>query len=235
MIDILDSLFTLLAWGVIWYFAYRIYKKQEERPKIWKLIIVLLVGIFSFSITIPIFHTNIQIALLPLGVWILFAIFKNKEQRWNKYRKYAWLGFFGNYIFLLSLLLTFFIHSLIYNQNSINTYIADISEAKIVTIHPSGKDNIYLRDDFMESILKMEHGDFFARVNYDDMFIGELNERGQERFPYMLVNFKPMWGSGIKPNIYIEEDGKGILINTERESMYFRSDDKLLEEGERHE
>lgn len=231
MFNIVEFIFTLLVWGIILFFAFRIYKNQEERPKIWKIIIVLIVGLFTFSITLPFFHTSIRIALLPLGVWILFAILKNKEHRWNKYRKYAWLGFFSNYIFLVSFVLTFYIHSLIYHQHSINTYIGDISEAKVVSIHPSGKSNFDLKEDFMESISSMEQGDFFASVPIEELFTGEFREKGEERFPYILVNYKPKWGSGIKSVIYIEEDGKGILIRTENESMYFRSDIMLLEEG----
>lgn len=230
--NIVDSIFTLLGWGIILYFAYRIYKNQVERPIIWKIMIVFIVGLLSFSITLPFFQTSIRIALLPLGVWVLFALLKNNEQRWNKYRKYAWLGFFSNYIFLVFFILTIFIHSFIYNQNSIHTYIADISEAKVVSIHPSGNNNIYLRKDFLESISQIEEGDFFARVSYEDMFIREYKESGKERFPYIIVNCMPRWGSGIQSNIYIEEDGKGILINTDRKSLYFRSDVKLLEEGE---
>ena len=39
----------IFAWGSIILLAYRVYKKQAVRPKVWKTLIVMFVGLFSFS------------------------------------------------------------------------------------------------------------------------------------------------------------------------------------------
>lgn len=227
--NMIDVLFTLLTWGIIGFLAYRIYQKQEERPRIWKIMIVIIVGIFSFSLTFPFFYATIRIALLPLGVWILYAFLKNKN--WNQYRKYAWLGFLANYIFLSSALLSLFIYHLVYDEASINHHISDITEAKVIPIHPTGKKSVTLRDDFINQISSMERQVF----SLEEMLWGGDYQKQDERFPYLLVGSKPRWGSGLSAVIYIEQDGKGIIINTDKESLYFRSDQSLLKEGESHE
>ena len=51
----------------------------------------------------------------------------------------------------------------------------------------------------------------------------------KERFPYLLTGVKPKWGSGIPTLIYLEEDGKGILITTPKKQLYFRSQQALVE------
>ncbi|WP_158674391.1 MULTISPECIES: hypothetical protein [Lysinibacillus] len=48
--NVIETLTGLFSWGIIVYLAYRIYKKQTTKPKLWKVLIVLIVGLFSFSI-----------------------------------------------------------------------------------------------------------------------------------------------------------------------------------------
>ena len=73
----------LLAWSSIVFLAYRVYKKQTVKPKVWKILIVMAVGIFSFSINWNLFNTMLKFPILPLGVWILYFIFKGKDERWQ--------------------------------------------------------------------------------------------------------------------------------------------------------
>lgn len=42
-------------------------------------------------------EAEVKLAVLPLGVWILYGIFskKNEGKSWDTYRKFAWLGFFA--------------------------------------------------------------------------------------------------------------------------------------------
>ena len=48
-------------------------------------------------------------------------------------------------------------------------------------------------------------------------------------FHIYLLEASSKWGSGLHTIIYIENDGKGILISTPQEQLYFRSEDSLIE------
>lgn len=56
----------------------------------------------------------------------------------------------------------------------------------------------------------------------------EVAQQTFERFPYILLGASPKWGSGYESTIYIESDGKGMLISTEKEQYYFRSSESIL-------
>ena len=60
---------TILAWCVIAFIAYSLYNRQSDKPEIWKVLVVILVGLFSFSFNTEMFGTVIKISILPLGVW----------------------------------------------------------------------------------------------------------------------------------------------------------------------
>lgn len=232
-INLTDLISILLGWSIIGILAFRIYKKKQEHTSIWKIIIILFVGLFSFSIFIPFRNTTVELAILPLGVWILYLILKRRGS-WIKYRNYAWLGFLGNYILLVTFFLTFWIHPFIYDMNSLDTYIRDTEDLKVISVHPSGKKDVYLVDDFLEIVPDMEEKEFFSTVSYEEMYMNDPFERN-ERFPYILVNSKSKWGSGIHSVIYIEYDYKGLVVTSENGSIYFRSNKSLLREGEQHE
>lgn len=228
--NIVDLIFYLVALGIIAFLAIRIYRKQEVKLSKWKVIVVIIVGVFSFSIHFPMFEKTVELAILPLGVWILYFLLRNKGNSWKNYRPYALLGFAGNYIFLAAFFISIFIYHLIYDENELSHYISDISEAEIIPVHPDGEGNPQLRGDFMETISKMKQKEFFSVVSYDDMFMVDDFQKENEHFPYLLANNKPRWGSGADAVIYIEKDGKGILVNTEKRSVYFRSNEKVLKE-----
>lgn len=52
----------------------------------------------------------------------------------------------------------------------------------------------------------------------------------EARFPYVLTGIETKWGSGKSPIIYLEKDGKGILISMEDKQLYFRSSAPFLKE-----
>ena len=104
-INIVFLVTGILAWSSIIFLAYRVYKKQSVRPKVWKILLVMFVGLFSFSINWNMFDTMVKFPILPLGVWILYFILKGREERWQTYRSFAWLGFWANFIFLASTLI----------------------------------------------------------------------------------------------------------------------------------
>ena len=226
---------NLLAWGAIFILAMQIYRKQDIKPIIWKMIIVIFIGLFSFSINLPYMDQQIKLAILPLGVWILYGIYsrKNEGVSWDKYRKYAWLGFFANFIFLSVSLISPLMHSAIFPANEISTYLSDINKATVIKTHPSAESKILDRDSLLNQLDSFNEESVYSEKWYYDAFesAGELS-KVEERFPYQLTGIEAKWGSGIDPMIFIEQDGKGILISTGQKQVYFRAEKSLLKKGE---
>ena len=74
----------------------------------------------------------------------------------------------------------------------------------------------------------MRQEEVFSDQWYEDTYMTESNKRN-ERFPYQLIGTSSKWGSGLETIIYIEDDGKGILLSTPKEQLYFRSEDSFIE------
>src|SRR5574342_804719 len=128
---------NVVTWLALFIMIGRVYKKQEMKPKIWKVLIVVLVGLFSFSINIPVMEQQVKLAILPLGVWIIYWIYsrRNEGQSWKRYRQYAWIGFIANYFFLVMSLLIIFIHGWKYPKHEISTYISNFQDSSIIKTH----------------------------------------------------------------------------------------------------
>ena len=222
----------ILGWGAIGFFAYRILKKKEIKPKGWKILVVIFVGIFSFTINWTMFDTLIKVPILPLGVWILYFVLNRKDGRWHIYRPFAWLGFWANFIFLLTTLLSLPLQSVIYPENEPSTYISSVENASIITIHPSAKDQALNKDILLEQLHNMKQEKVWSEEWYRETYMGDESAKINERFPYQLIGTWAKWGSGIDSVIYLGEDGKGILISTSKKQYYFRSDDSFFKGGE---
>ena len=226
---------NLVAWGAIFILARRIYSKQDLKPIKWKLAIVIFVGLFSFSINLPYMDQQIKLAILPLGVWILYGIYSRKEEgiSWDKYRKYAWLGFFANFIFLAASLINPLVHSAIFPANELSTYLSDINKAKINKTHPSAGSKILDRDSLLVQLDSFKEEPVYSEKWYYQAFESGIElSKAEERFPYQLAGTEAKWGSGIDPMIFIEQDGKGILVSTGQKQVYFRGEKTLLKKGE---
>lgn len=228
-ISFFDVFSGLIGWGIVAILAYRLYRKSLPKPKIWKVMIVILIGIFSFSFSWYMFDTLIKIPILPLGVWILYLFMKNKKERWQTYRPFAWLGFFSNFIFLLSVLITIPVYYAIYPKYEPSTYLSNIENASIVKIHPSAKNLTLNNKNLKEQISVLIESHFYSDEWYEKTYMDVEPNKREERFPYQLIGVKSKWGSGLKTMIFIEGDGKGILISTPKYQLYFRSDISLLE------
>ncbi|MCM3664899.1 hypothetical protein M3204_10815 [Mesobacillus subterraneus] len=225
---------NIITWIVILLAIRMIYRKQEWRPKLWKMLIVVFVGLFSFSINLPFFDQQVKLAILPLGVWILYGLYsrKNEGESWEKYRKYAWLGFLANYLFLAMSILSILLHAGIYPKNDIGTYISEINGAHIIKTHPSAANLTLDRHLLMSQIDNMKYEPIYSDEWYRETFETSAEEnRKDERFPYQLTGINSKWGSGVHSLILVERDGKGILITTGQEQFYFRSDQSFLKEG----
>lgn len=229
--NIMEVVSSLLAWICIGIIVFRLYKKQPVKPKLWKVLIVLFVGLFSFSVNWNVFDTMVQISVLPLGVWILYAFLNRKKERWKQYRSFAWLGFWANFIFLASTLITIPINYLVYPENDPATFISNVENASIINIHPSAKESTLINEDLLKKIHSLKEEVFFSDEWYNETYMNTEANKINERFPYMLMNTSPKWGSGLITNVYIEGDGKGLLIVTPKKQFYFHSDHSLLEEG----
>ncbi|WP_257391510.1 hypothetical protein [Cytobacillus gottheilii] len=224
-------LITVVGWGIIAYIAIRIYRKQTVKPKIWKIMIVLFAGLFTFSFHWVLIGTLLRIPLLPLGVWVLYFILKRKEGRWETYRKFAWLGFLGNFIFLALTLLAIPLQQLVYPDNP-STYISNIENASVIHIHPSAEEQILNKESLLNQMETMKEAAIMGGEWYEETFAYGEENIVNERFPYQLIELSPRWGSGISAIIYIEEDGKGLLITTPEKQLYLRSEESLLKGGE---
>jgi hypothetical protein len=224
LISFLATIFVLI---VIVSFAYRLYKNQEKKPKKWAVLLTILIGLFSFSIKFEVLGTVIDIPILLLGVWLLYFIYMGKEGRWQRYRTYAWLGFGANFLFVIAQIAAIPIHQIVYPADDANTYISDIEDGAIVTIHAASSQTTQLKNGLENQLDSMIQEEKSIYEWYGDGSI-QPSER-TEQFPYQLINTKAKWGSGYKPIIFIEEDGKGMLISTSNEQVYFRSEDSLVE------
>lgn len=225
-INIVAALTGLFAWGVILFLSYRVYKNQVLKPKLWKMIIVLLVGLFSFSFNFNMFETMIRIPILPLGVWILY-LFNGKKEGWKLYRPYAWIGFLVNFIFLAASFIAIPINHAIYPENDPTTYISNIENASLIKTHPSAKNYSFNKAKFLKQVNTLKEEQVLSQQWYQDTD----SKMKIERFPYQLVGASPKFGSGLITIIYIENDGKGLLISTAKKQYYFHSDHLLIGGG----
>lgn len=113
---------NILEWAVIGLLAYKTYKKRTVNPKVWKVMVAIFVGLFAFTIDVEWFDTPVKIPVLPLGVWILYGVLNRKEDRWDTYRPYAWIGFFGNAFVLAGALIGSLVYGMVYPEDQAGTY-----------------------------------------------------------------------------------------------------------------
>jgi hypothetical protein len=222
---------VFLAWCVIGIITYRINKKQAVKPKVWKVFVSILVGIFSFSIDMNWFETLVKISILPLGVWILYWLLKGKEGRWQTYRPFSWLGFFANYIFLAATLIAIPTHHWVYPENELSTYISNTENASIINTHSSALDRSLNEESLQKQIHNMKHEAIYSEEWFQQTYMEADIKKINERFPYQLTGISSKWGSGLETIIYVEADGKGILVTTPKKQFYFRSVESLLKGG----
>jgi hypothetical protein len=231
--DAVSFVVDALAWVLIGLAAFRLYKRQQVKPKVWKIVVVILAGLISFSIDWELAGTLLKIPILPLGVWILYGLLKGKEGRWDHYRSFAWLGFAGNFIFLVAAMVSIPLYSFVYPASDASTYIKDADNASIVATHPSGEGDVKLdNDSLVDQLSSMKQEKVESDVWYEQMYHKSDGKRNKnERFPYQLLGASPRWGSGMKPVIYVEGDGKGVLITSSHGQTYYRFNDSIIKEG----
>ncbi|WP_289137961.1 hypothetical protein [uncultured Brevibacillus sp.] len=230
--NIIEIITVILGWSVIVFFAYRIYQKQIVKLKVWKIPLIILVGLISFSINLSMFDLIFKLPILPLGVWILYFVFKGKAEKWQTCRSFAWLGFGANFIFFASTLITILVHHVIYPKDELSVYISNVENASIINIHPSAKDRSLNIDSLLKQLDTMSQEAVYSDQWYQETYMNTESNKRNERFPYQVIGTSSRWGSGLQTLIYIEDDGKGILVSTPEKQLYFRSKASLIEGGE---
>ncbi|WP_070119703.1 hypothetical protein [Bacillus marinisedimentorum] len=225
--SIVASILQLAAWGILGFTIYSIYRKQEEKPKMWKAALIALIGIFSFSITLPWHGQFIKVPVLPLGAWFVFLYFNRRGEGWQRFRRFAWSGFFANFLFLTAALAAPPIENLVYPEDAASTYIADADHASVTLLYPAADSAIVNEEALLGQVKEMKR-ETVRPIEWHE----ESWNRQNERFPYQLTGTSPKWGSGIPLVIYVEKDGKGLLVETPENQFYFRSPDSFLEGGE---
>jgi hypothetical protein len=216
---------AILAYAAVVIAAIVLYKKQDEKPKVLKVILVMFIGLFSFSINWQSDGLLIRLPILPLGVWILYFFSRGKEGRWAKYRRFAWLGFAANFALLAASLAAAMFYHAIYDTKDPAVYLSNVEKAEVVLLHPSAEKTVLRPGALMET-------GTWTRENVDsEEWYREITmeETRDERFPYLLSGAEPKWGSGLESVIYIEKDGRGILISGPDAQLYYRAEVPLTE------
>lgn len=215
------------CWLIIFVIGFILYKKQEIKPIIWKAFIIYLVGKIAFTLNYPLEQQTINFALIPLGVIAICLLF-SKRPKFNTYLTFAWFGFFSNYVFLIGTLLINPLYSFLYDKSDIQTYMSRLENLEILSIHPSANDNVVVRSSILEQVETAKKQPF---GNMDWYYESIGDERVEvERFPYILANVEPKWGSQAYATIYVEKDGKGLLIAAPTKHLYYRLDASILQE-----
>ncbi|WP_227397052.1 hypothetical protein [Jeotgalibacillus aurantiacus] len=234
--SLISFILTSFTWVIIGFVIRKIYVNQveEERPKILKLIIIFWVGLFSFSFNFHVWDELVKVSILPLGVWIAYAVLNNRN-RWENYRKYAWAGFFSNFLFLGVSVITILLSSLLYPEDQLKTYLSDVSAAELIVSHPTGEAATLDQDKLERSISNFDLVSSNVMEWYETSGDWNTNEQTEqeenERFPYLLVKTKGKQNEHYL--IHIETDGKGILVTTKEQQFYFHSDEAdFLMKGE---
>lgn len=238
--NIIQLIFIIISCFLFFFIGFFVIrKKQKERPRIWVAFILLLIGLFSFSVNLLWDGLLLQISILPLGVWLVFLIyyfldrhaaFYKHQNRWYRHRPYLWLGFFTNYLFLIMMVLAHLLFSLVYPSKQLITFISDSGGASTLRIHNTAETRVFdkqaLQTQLHQAQLKqVDGGEWFS--SSDPTFNhGEANEK----FAYILVGTKAKWGSNLEPLIFVEDNGRGLLIQTEQQQYYFTLDQSIWEE-----
>ena len=91
------------------------------------------------------------------------------------------------------------------------------------------KERSLIKENLIASMQDAKPQDYFSDSWYNETYLEP--DKKTERFPYMLANTLPKWGSGLHTTIYIEKNGKGLLITTQEKQLYFQTERSLLEEA----
>ena len=222
---------TIAIYSIILTFAVY-YKKRAKRPVAWwKMLFVLLVGLFSFSINFNFFGEMHKFAILPLGAVVFYFITRKKGDVWPTYKPFIWIGFLANYAFFVIGIALVPILNALYPPNNIDTYIKNVQEAAIITTHMSASEHVRLTENAQQLLLNSTNEQFNADEWYYDLR-ESVRYYNDEQFPYMLSNVTKPLGMNEKVLHFVEKDGQGLLIITDNVQYYFRTVEPFIQVGD---
>ncbi|MDM5357396.1 hypothetical protein [Peribacillus sp. ACCC06369] len=208
-----------------------IYRRQEDSPKVWKASVVLVLGMIAFNFSFNLSDEVVSVPIVPLGVALLSWLLRRKgnEGRWQRFRRFAWLGFLSNFIFLTASLLAMPLDGIIYPKSETTTYMMDVNKASLIATHSNSKEVTLNKEELQRQMNKMKQ----KKIESESWYYGINEESGyKETFPYILTGSVPKKGSGLETLIFIEEDGKGLLITPNKgHQVYFRLEESILTGG----
>ena len=227
-ISLIDWIIAIVMWFIIIFLFIRT-KKKSENTVVWKAILIVVVGLFSFSFSWTLFGENMKLALLPLGVWILYLVLRNRGAAWENYRRFAWFGFFCNYIFFVGILLGLPLNAWVFPVDKIETHIAALNEAKIFRTHFSAENEWQLKQSALSILHNAKEEPMNTSNWYEDTLFSE-EEPSKERFPYVLYGAESKKYSAVDSTVFVEYDGQGVLVMAGDEQFYFRTSEPFVEE-----
>lgn len=191
--------------------------------------LVILLGLFSFSFDFPLFGQVQQLAILPLGVGLFYLLTLHKAKTRENYKVFAWLGFAVNYVLFIAGIITLLVTNWLFPKDELSTYIKSLDEVTIFNSHISQTEPIKLADNALELLLEhstkatFESGQWYTE---QQMFTEPYET---EKFPYFLHNVSTPAGMNVEVHFYIEKDGKGLLVQTPERHYYYRVFEPLIE------
>ena len=157
-------------------------------------------------------------------------VFKKKENNLAEVSTICMVGSGANFTLMAFLLIGIPIHYLLYPENEPSTYISNVEGAYIINTHPTGIESSLMKENLIDLIQGAKQQNYFSDSWYNETVMEP--DKTTERFPYMLADTLPKWGSGLHTTVYLEKNGKGILITTQEKQFYFQTEHSLLEEGD---
>ncbi len=214
--------------------------KHQDSPSLWFAWLLGFIGLFSFDFQIETSAFNrYSFPILPLGVGIFYLVTWKKREKWLRYRRYLWAGFAVNFVFLALSLIEPPLYEGIYQKDELQTYIQADSELELIITHPSGEQVSLERHVLFEAGWRrtaLDGAAFYTGAIWEDGDGDLIDEKDRvEAFPYLLIGVKSKEGSGLYPQVFVERDGQGLLIQLESEHLYFRSETPVLVGGDTNE
>ena len=222
-----EAIGTGFAYLIILLLFIYLYRRQQERPQVWKAAAVFAAGLFSFSLKISVSGLLVSLALIPLGVLFLMWFLSRKPGRWQRYKVFAWFGFWANYLFLAGQILSAAAASLLYPADELGTYVAKADRPELIVIHSQAAERMVLEDQLLEQVSTAVKTPAPAEEWY-----GTARERKLESFPYILEGTFPKTGSGLQALLHVSKNGKGLLVtDSSGKQLYFKLKDSIFENG----
>jgi hypothetical protein len=228
----LTWLMTAIAWGIMIIGAVIMIRRQKHQAPFWRAFLVFMVGVFTISYTFEPRGIMVRIPILPLGVLILYLTLRRKNGRWERYRRFAWFGFAGNILLAIMSLAAIPLSSIVYPQDSPTTYLSNPQEVSILKSHPAGSEVSLDHKKLVEQLEGMKQAQPDGEMWYMESTVEDEDQsKAPERFPYLLNGVEPKWGSGLSPLIYVEGNGKGLLILSGDTQYYYQLSESILKGG----